>query len=189
MSTAISLQRSEPLQLEHERQVERSWALLGVGGGDGEGPIQHSSYHMRLLWSSTVCPALWAGVSAAVLLSSCSHLTAWPPFRLLQHPLWDRVLSCLLPLPQGCLMLGGEGSYHLPTGPGSAWEKLLMDTMLWNRSIPCTELPRTSLGMRPVWKNSGNSARKMRKHLQLDFSYTGKGDNSIFLYLFRPIPF
>ena len=80
---------------------------------------------------------------------------------------------------------------HLSTGcPGSgcAFEKLLVYTVRWYQLIPCTELQCTSLGMRPVSK-TGSSARKMGKCLQLDFSYTGKGDNNIFFSLFSLIPF
>lgn len=63
MSTAISLQRSEPLQLEHERQVERDWGQLGVGcgGGDVEG-VEDVEEH----------PALFLPYASPVVLHSVS---------------------------------------------------------------------------------------------------------------------
>lgn len=103
---------------------------------------------------------------------SCSHLP--PNYRPSPLPSVLRDLS-ISPVPR----------HNLPTGcpgPGCALEQLL----LWLQLLPCTELQCTSLGMRPVWK-TGSSARKMG--LQLDFRYTGKGDNSIFFSLFSLIPF
>lgn len=146
--------------------------------------------HPELVLLPWLCPA-----TAALPCDIPSGCVTAPPKRL------GPVLACShLPpnyrprgssLPSVVRDLTSPVLEHLPIGcPGSgcAVEKLLMDTVLWYQLIPCTELQCTSLGRRPVWKTS-SSARKMGKRLQLDFSYTGKGDNNIFFSLFSLIPF
>lgn len=74
---------------------------------------------------------------------------------------------------------------NLPTGfqaSGCAFEKLLKNTVLWYQSVSCTKPQCASSEMRPVRK-TGSSARKMGKHLQLDFSYIRKGYNKIFFFI------
>lgn len=197
-----SLQRSQPLLLEQEHQVERGWWLLGGGKTRSVHPAHFRTIHAFCgpLW----CRALWAGASAIVLLSTYSCFSVWPPFRLCySNPQETGSCSCLLP-PASQLQTQGSSlpsvvrdltissvPKHLPTGcPGSGCssEKLLVYTVLCYQLIPCTELQCTSLGMRPVWK-TGSSARKMGKRLQLDFSYRGKRHNSICFSLFSLIPF
>lgn len=63
-----SPQRSQPLLLKQEHQTERGWWLLG--GEETKRPSCMLLHHTHLVWSSVVCPALWAGASAMVLLAA-----------------------------------------------------------------------------------------------------------------------
>lgn len=136
MSTAISLQRSEPLQLEHERQVERDWGQLGVGGWEGrdlegvedveEHPALFLPYASPVVLHSVSCTLSWCFCCCSPVQLQLPHcVTSFQAVTtsLVRSGLVLSAPPALSYRPQGCLMLSGERSYHLLTRPGSAWEK------------------------------------------------------------------
>lgn len=199
-----SLQRSQPLLREQEHQVERGWWLLG--GEKTEVSIMHifffPPYVPFVVLCAVSCTLSWCfcrGGSVHLQLPPCAT------FQVVFTASLKRlgpVLACShLPPSYGCgvfLALSGERSYLLSSPQASTHRQSRVCLCFWKiASVHCALVPVNSLYWTAMYnfrnktcvKNWCSSARKMGKCLQLDFGYTGKGDNSIFFSLFSLISF